>query len=365
MLSINTSSTLLEDVKKEIRCILISKGSNDITLSKLNYTYKQVLDIDIPFKDFNYTSLKDFLSSMPDAVQLKYNKNNELCVYHIDIEKSKHISYLVSKNKKKAHTKKSTLKHNYNNYLDPYILNDILQDYISQSIYKNKISKMDILSKVTKHIGSYSFYTMENLNNQLYELNHLLTYDENYIYFKKTLSLDNNKKAKEQGLILDKSKIRNSIHQINKNTNKKISTINLVGNLIKDTTKFRLQKLIEKHSNGIWCTELPRIYCYEYGIELEYKNLGFNSIIEFVNALPDIVQIIKVPNIVRLLIVSAKTSANDIKELKIKIKIFQALKSHKMIENEELNAEAIPTKLVLKSYFVFIPNNVQKIFYFI
>lgn len=54
---------------------------------------------------------------------------------------------------------------------------------------------------------------------------------------------------------------------------------------ISDRIKFRLQKLVEEHEDGIWCAELPKLYEAKYKIGLDYAELGFGSVKEFVDHL--------------------------------------------------------------------------------
>ena len=59
-------------------------------------------------------------------------------------------------------------------------------------------------------------------------------------------------------------------------------------NLVSDRTKFRLEKLIQKHEDGIWCADLPRIYDEEYKVTLNFMDSGFTSVREFAAYLNDI-----------------------------------------------------------------------------
>lgn len=58
--------------------------------------------------------------------------------------------------------------------------------------------------------------------------------------------------------------------------------------LINERIKFRLEKLIQNHSDGIWCADLPEKYLEEYKVPLNYAELGFNSVREFASQLPEI-----------------------------------------------------------------------------
>lgn len=61
-----------------------------------------------------------------------------------------------------------------------------------------------------------------------------------------------------------------------------------VSEIISDRVKFRLEELLRKHPEGIWCAELPDKFLQEYKVGLNYTRLGFPSVREFTSYLPKI-----------------------------------------------------------------------------
>ncbi|KAL6439775.1 hypothetical protein ACFW04_004067 [Cataglyphis niger] len=61
-----------------------------------------------------------------------------------------------------------------------------------------------------------------------------------------------------------------------------------LSSLISDRTKSRLDQLVRKHPEGIWCADLPDKYLKEYNVHLNYTELGFTSVREYVSYLPNI-----------------------------------------------------------------------------
>lgn len=61
-----------------------------------------------------------------------------------------------------------------------------------------------------------------------------------------------------------------------------------VKELINDKIKLRLSKLIQKYPDGIKCAELPDKYLKEFNVHLNYTELGFTSVREFIFYLPNI-----------------------------------------------------------------------------
>ncbi|XP_011347444.1 uncharacterized protein LOC105285145 isoform X2 [Ooceraea biroi] len=61
-----------------------------------------------------------------------------------------------------------------------------------------------------------------------------------------------------------------------------------ISTLISDRAKSRLEQLIAKHPEGIPCAKLPDMYLSEYKVRLNYTELGFSSVREYVSYLPNI-----------------------------------------------------------------------------
>ncbi|XP_046738023.1 uncharacterized protein LOC124406606 isoform X2 [Diprion similis] len=58
--------------------------------------------------------------------------------------------------------------------------------------------------------------------------------------------------------------------------------------IINDRLKSRLQQLIQKHPDGIWCADLPQTFLDEYSVPLDYAELGFQSVCDLASRLPSI-----------------------------------------------------------------------------
>ncbi|XP_011688038.1 PREDICTED: uncharacterized protein LOC105450087 isoform X2 [Wasmannia auropunctata] len=79
-----------------------------------------------------------------------------------------------------------------------------------------------------------------------------------------------------------------TINSSKSNTGTKDIKLLDLSEIISDRTKLRLEKLLEKHPDGIWCADLPDIYLNEYKVPLSYTDLGFTSVREFTSHLPKI-----------------------------------------------------------------------------
>ncbi|XP_014214309.1 tudor domain-containing protein 5 [Copidosoma floridanum] len=146
----------------------------------------------------------------------------------------------------------------------------------------------------------------------------------------------------------------------NKDTEKdiklKTNGIQKDSDLIKERTKIRLEKLIEKYPEGMWCSELPSLYKKEYGIELEYNELGFHGVVEFVAALPEIFTVTTPGDSKKHMIISTKK--RDSKDYGVPKKTTAAYYNFEEIEEE---IDAIPLKLSEKVSMALIPDGYMSI----
>lgn len=92
----------MEAVVTTIRSALIStKGKCD--LKTLQKDYHMLMGTSIPFQNFGYKRLEDFLRNCP-TLSLSIGPNGQMLVDAVPTEKSSHISSLV--NRQKAATRK-------------------------------------------------------------------------------------------------------------------------------------------------------------------------------------------------------------------------------------------------------------------
>ncbi|OAD60754.1 Tudor domain-containing protein 5 [Eufriesea mexicana] len=125
--------------------------------------------------------------------------------------------------------------------------------------------------------------------------------------------------------------------------------------LINERMKFRLEKLIQNHFDGIWCSDLPKKYLEEYKVPLNYVELGFNSVREFASQLPEIFHCIQPYSTGDFILYYAKRElpSNKIKE---KCKANNITELYHIYETND--EEALPSLDTCKGL---IPDNVMNI----
>ncbi|XP_076232946.1 uncharacterized protein LOC143178290 isoform X2 [Calliopsis andreniformis] len=129
--------------------------------------------------------------------------------------------------------------------------------------------------------------------------------------------------------------------------------------LINERVRFRLEKLIQNHPNGIWCAELPEKYLEEYKVSLNYTELGFNSVREFASQLPQIFHCIQPNDTGDFMLYSAKTEL-PLNKPKDKQKTINLAELHHIYERDD-ETEALPTTLSIDTCKKLIPDGIVTI----
>ncbi|XP_073967756.1 uncharacterized protein isoform X5 [Bombus fervidus] len=128
--------------------------------------------------------------------------------------------------------------------------------------------------------------------------------------------------------------------------------------LINERIKFRLEKLIQNHSDGIWCADLPEKYLEEYKVPLNYAELGFNSVREFASQLPEIFHCIQPRDTGDFMLYYAKREIPSNKLTK-KHEANNIAQWYDIYESS--NEEAVPASVSLDTCKKLIPDNVMSI----
>lgn len=109
-----SSNSRLEDVIKTIRsCLITHKGP--VSIQELKNDYRSFEDENIPFREFNFKTLSDFLRSLKNDLRF-IERDGEVLLRVIESERSRHISALVAGQKPaKKSKKRQSNGHNYKN----------------------------------------------------------------------------------------------------------------------------------------------------------------------------------------------------------------------------------------------------------
>lgn len=99
-------ATLLEDVKKHIRSLLVSAGATEIlgqslTADQVENDYRDMIDKNgIPIRKMGYPTVEAFYRDIPDVVLMRYS-GNQLNLLGVSDEKTDHIARMIGRQKNK------------------------------------------------------------------------------------------------------------------------------------------------------------------------------------------------------------------------------------------------------------------------
>nr|XP_012152341.1 PREDICTED: protein PF14_0175-like isoform X2 [Megachile rotundata] len=425
------NSQKLENIRTTILSLLLARKGG-CTLRQLDNDYCEVEGTNIPWKDFGYISLLNFLHAMSKNVHIE-NKNNTIILKGIASDKSKHVSKLVAGQKDQSNlTGRKVYKpsHYYPKTAPPKIRipAEILLKIINLiHEHPDGISK-DYVHQAVKSLMPFANITMQDMEDQFRELSHKIFLTNNKIfptqnkidYSKKTngvtssdfVSESYNGQGRQSPIVTvggdedsdivsdyddddDLNFIRASNLCPNKSTvntkptsnfiketvskcqdqiidfdNDHIEYNNNFGNrkdctndkngeiLINERVKFRLEKLIQNHPNGIWCADLPEVYLEEYKVSLNYMELGFNSVREFASQLPEIFHCVQLHDTGDFMLYYAK---NEIPANKLKgnHKVGNLAQLHQIYETSD--EEALPVTVSLDVCKELIPDDTMSI----
>ncbi|XP_023234025.1 tudor domain-containing protein 5-like [Centruroides sculpturatus] len=91
----------LTEIKQIIRSLIIS-NSLKITLRQLKKDYRNLNGKNIPFEDFGYKNLVDFLQAMSDVIVMDWSPSlDDFQLTAVSVESTKHIENMIKKQKRK------------------------------------------------------------------------------------------------------------------------------------------------------------------------------------------------------------------------------------------------------------------------
>lgn len=83
-----------------LRSVLITNGTRGIPLRELNKQYSVFAFSNIPYEELGFSSLADFIKSVPDVASLERDKDGQFVVIAIPTEADQHIFKLTTKQRK-------------------------------------------------------------------------------------------------------------------------------------------------------------------------------------------------------------------------------------------------------------------------
>ncbi|XP_041368343.1 tudor domain-containing protein 5-like [Gigantopelta aegis] len=318
------NASIKTEVLKQIRALLLSSPVG-LTLGELKKDYETFIGTPLPFRKLGYNTAEDFVKDIPETISISW-KNGMLVLQTPSDSTTKHIERLVArqnipKPKKYAVLRNRTGSSNSRNWRSKhqpsvplFIRNQINQLFASypdglplthfdiafsrrfgvalDSCRLGFTSTQDLLGSVTDIVKLDqcgrewrvipAFVDRERYrHNSNYQAAPSYKHSESRTHYFE----------KERRVSDESSK---SAHDVScpPSPNSSIEPdANFDDVAIDSIIQDNIAQLLKSRPEGIWANQLSNEYKQNVGKELQFKEQGFLSIIEFVSALPHIVKI--------------------------------------------------------------------------
>lgn len=90
--------------KDEVETVLrsvVATARNGMELELLSEEYRDLVGHQIPFREFGFSSLKEYLQSIPHVVRVKMSRDGQATAYSVSNSSTAHITKMVSKQRRK------------------------------------------------------------------------------------------------------------------------------------------------------------------------------------------------------------------------------------------------------------------------
>ncbi|KAG8199547.1 hypothetical protein JTE90_009388 [Oedothorax gibbosus] len=298
----------LETVKKEVRSVLLTYPQG-VSLEEFIRTYKNLLAARLPSREFGFTTPIDFLHSIPDVVHIEMDRNGTYQLRALANKDTEHIQKLVQKQRTTKPNNKSNSsisRNRQNGFVQTNVSTTKRRPFVP-AVMRAEI--IEVVKQYPEGIGYLAFITayqkmfnrtpnfcflsdilyerFQQLANAVPELEvKMVNRQEKLVYvpqnsprYKPTAEEMVGKFARLQPLIVkNKSSSSNEIKDVS---------------AIPSHMKYNIEKILKKHPEGILAIHFPILYEDFTKIKFELHELGYNHLLDFVDALPDIFRRVK------------------------------------------------------------------------
>lgn len=315
---------LRKEVTKNVRGLLLSV-QNGLTVAEIQRDYKSMIGKPFPFRELGFNTPLDLLKDLPDVARPSW-ENGELVLQGIPDATTRHIARLVARQRKSSPRRKTRLT-SYQPEQTP-VLPHFIRTKIKELLvgYPSGLLGSMFAVAFKRRFGEEIYYNRLGFKS----LNHLLEAVPDIVEVERMRGggfrvygkhFGTDKSAPDPGNsfpVRTKSDSTGKHHPTsNGNTEGKCSKTNgQSAPSIKaqfdsnSAINKRLQQeciqVLARRPNGIWAARFPIEYKSLHGKELNIKQYGFMSVVEFVAAMPDVVRIERPTKVDWLLLLAEK-----------------------------------------------------------
>ena len=155
-------------VKKSIRSLLVS-SKHGCTPKQLYSDYEHIVGETLPYKSFGYNTFMEYITSMPDVVEVRFSKDCSTVLYGVADSSTQHIARMVSKQRSKPPVRNNQLKRyasslelsRYGGRPEPKVpLAFITQTKTLLLSYSNGLPLLDFPEAFARRFGYYLSFKM-------------------------------------------------------------------------------------------------------------------------------------------------------------------------------------------------------------
>lgn len=259
----------LKETKAEIRSLVVSSPVG-LTIPKLIKEYVERLGKNLPYQEFGYKYVNDFLSSLTDVIQFEHTNRGPVLV-PVWNEQIAHIHDLVQKQKKQKSF----------NFFRPLQKPEMI---ISQAI--------DVLQQNTSHAPYYeinegTIKPLEQIETQV-DCEKVTMQDTSISEVQtsseiQTKNIEDAYKTKDP-LNLSNCSTANDTLPVRNNS----PVESIYGESISDQMKDNFRQILQLYSKGISANKFSAVYKEKFGCPLVVQDFGFSSMKELIISLPNI-----------------------------------------------------------------------------
>ncbi|XP_068695369.1 tudor domain-containing protein 5-like isoform X2 [Montipora foliosa] len=310
---------LREEVIKNVRSLLIS-ARNGLTVAELQKDYNDMVKRPLPFRELGYKTPLDMLKDMPNVARPTW-ENGILILKGIADAATRHIASLVERQKKTSPKRKTRLTTYRPESLPvvPHFIRTQIKELLSS--YPSGLLGSMFCIAFNRRFGqelNYSTLRFQSLGHLLESIPDIARIEDmkgrrGFRVYGRGVDVNLGVKTVDPGDSFP-SRTKSSptfAHTTMERRNSKPTpdvNDNNHGNKMKEATssiKLKLDKrsgidekiqdeckqVLVKRPNGIWAARFATEYKKLHNKELNIKQLGFMSMVEFMSAMPDVVRI--------------------------------------------------------------------------
>ncbi|XP_078343727.1 tudor domain-containing protein 5-like isoform X2 [Oculina patagonica] len=318
----DAKEVLRKEVTKHVRALLIS-APNGLTVAEMQTDYNNMIKKPLPFRELGYKTPIDLLKDLPNVTRPTW-ENGVLILRGIADATTRHIASLVARQKKSS-AKRKTRVTTYRPEpipIVPHFIRMRIKELLSQ--FPSGILGSMFAIAFKRRFGEELIYErlrFKSLGHLLESVPDIVRIEDmkggGYrVYGKGNEVVNSGIKAPDPGdsfsmrtesastISQSTAEKRNYSHTPNNSTNSKTEPVkrkeesasSIKAKLDKNSgidekIQQECRQVLARRPNGVWAARFPIEYKNLYNKELNIKQLGFMSVVEFMSAMPDVVRI--------------------------------------------------------------------------